>query len=285
MKVLVIGASGFVGGYLLRHYSAKHEVYGTYFDAKNKPFLDITSRKDVAAMIKQIEPDVIFLAAAYTDVNGCEANPEKSYDVNFLGAKNVAEASKKAKLIFFSTDYIFDGKHGPYSETDKPNPLNVYGRHKVEAEKWIQTHVSDALIIHATWFFGYDPNSKNFSMSLIKNLRARKHMQVPNDQYAYPTYVENLLTGVELLVEAWESGIYNIAGSTYCSRYKFATSIADMFDLDKSLITPVATSELRNLASRPLLGGFKTDKIINKFDFTPISVHDGLLKMKERMAL
>jgi len=282
MKILLIGASGFVGKYLLDYYSAE-DVYSTYFDEQNnQPQLDITSKNDLKAVFDKIRPDLVLLPAAYSDVNGCEANPDKSFMINVTGVKNVTEFLGSAKLVFFSSDYVFDGKNGPYAETDKPNPLNVYGKHKLEAEAIVEL-LPNALIIRTVGIYGYNADSKNFVMSMIEDLKKGLHKQIPDDQVANPTYVENLVDGIGKLVASNKTGIYNVAGKDYVNRYEFAMQIAEVFDLDKSLIKPIKTAETDAAAIRPLNAGLKTDKIIKDVNFRPILAREGLAATKNLM--
>ena len=282
MRILIIGASGFVGKYLLKHYK-NEEVYGTY---SGRPFagtfpLEITSGADVKAAFEKIKPELVFLPAAYSDVNGCETNPDMSFNVNVKGTKNVAEMCGNANLVFFSSGYVFDGKTGPYAEADRTNPVNVYGKHKLEAES-IVGKIRNSLIIRTTCIYGYDPYSKNFVMSLVKDLKNGISLQVPEDQYDQPLYVEDLVKAADNLLSGGKTGIYNAGGPEFVNRYEFAIQIAKEFGLDSSLITPVKSGQT-DRAPRPLMCNLKTDKITQEINFHPMTIVKGLLATKAGM--
>ena len=179
-KHLVIGASGLIGSYLCKDLMARNEaknnlhVVGTYcFNKKegNFPFvkMDLTDKEGTENLIRAIKPDYIWLCSSFTDVNGCEEDPEKSFEVNVNGPVNVANIAKEidAKLIFFSSDYIFGGKG--YALPDSiPNPMNVYGKHKLLAEHYISTICNKWQIIRTSCVFGVHPDNKNFAARLLQ---------------------------------------------------------------------------------------------------------------------
>ena len=282
MRILVIGASGFVGGYLFNHY-ASEEVHGTHSGkASEGTFpLDITSGKDVKAMFEKMRPELVFLPAAYSDVNGCQANPDLSFNVNVKGTRNVADMCTNAKLVFFSSGYVFDGKGSPYAESDKTNPVNVYGKHKLEAERIVGC-LQNSLIIRTLGVYGYGHKSKNFVMSLAKDLEQGLPRQIPEDQFDQPTYVEDLVTATEKLLRAGKTGVYHVVGPESLSRYAFALEIAKAFGLDGSLITPVKSTDT-NRAPRPLTCDLKTDKLMQEINFRPVNILEGLLATKAKM--
>jgi dTDP-4-dehydrorhamnose reductase len=165
-----------------------------------------------------------------------------------------------AKIIFFSSDYVFDGVQGPYSEDDPAHPISEYGNQKLIGEHYIAFHSKNYLIIRTTVVYGWETQGKNFVQRLIKSLRDGERIRVPVDQIGNPTFAPNLAEAVIELATGGETGICNIVGSTLVSRYEFAVTIAKAFDLDPLLIVPVSTEELGQVAQRPLSAGLRVDK-------------------------
>jgi dTDP-4-dehydrorhamnose reductase len=254
---LIIGASGQVGGVLLRALGTG--ACGT-FSSHALPglrALDIRRPKEVDALVDEFHPDVIFLCAAVTDVDWCEAHAEESAATNVDGLTYVGRAAKRvgANLVLFSTDYVFDGESGPYRETDRTNPICVYGKQKLLAEQV----VPDALIIRTNGVYGWETQAKNFVCRLIDTLRAGRRMRVASDQFGSPTYAPDLAKTVLQLTGS--SGIFHVAGSEQMSRFEFAREAARVFDLDENLIEAVPTRALNQIAPRPLKAGLITGKL------------------------
>ncbi len=286
-KALIIGASGLVGNALYKTLSAQCQVKGTYcgYPSECLVRLDISNKPAVEKIIKDFNPDYVFLPAAMTNVDLCEDNKDVCMKVNVGGVKNVIDAvkSQSSKLIYFSTEYVFDGKNGPYSETDIPNPINAYGKAKLEAEKNIISELKNYLIIRTTGIYGWEPQGKNFVMGLIRRNRLKETVKVPLDQISTPTYVQDLANVSWKLANFEKCGIYNVAGISLINRLEFTNSIADEFGLDKKLINAVKTEDLKQKAVRPLNGGLKTDKISNELNIHMSSVAEGLKLMKRSM--
>jgi len=285
MNILIVGASGFVGGVLMKGLSMEHEVAGTY-NSIEKPGLmelDVRDKNSVELLVRKIMPDVVVDTAALPHVDYCQEHEDESHAINVEGTRNVAEACAKfgCGMVFISTDYLFDGKEGPYSEYHKPNPINVYGRHKLEAEGAIAETLEDYLIARTTVVYGWEKEKKNFAARTVDNLRSGKPMKVPSDQWGNPTYAENLAEALKELVEKRGRGVYNIAGSGYCTRLEFALKIAEVFKLDASLISGVDTRSLKQKAPRPLKGGFRIDKAKRELKTHLLSMEEGLKLMKK----
>jgi len=287
MKMLIIGASGQIGLNLYRALVGSHQVIGTYFSYSLPGLyrLDMTEPGPVKNFITALSPDIIFLPAAMPDVEACEKNPALCYRVNVDGTLNVLTAAGEvnAKVVFFSTDYLFDGATGPYTETDPPNPLNTYGKAKNDAEQLIRQSPCPYLIIRTSVVYGYEKQGKNFVARLITHLRQGEKVIVPNDQLSTPTYVANLCALIKELVESGKEGTYNISGPELMNRYDFALLAADTFELDRTLIVPVTTGELGQKALRPLCGGLKVDKVRSEATTRLMDVREGLSDMKKTM--
>ncbi|MBU1262264.1 lipopolysaccharide biosynthesis protein RfbH [bacterium] len=281
-KILLIGISGQVGRALYDRLILEYEVCGTYWK-KALPFgkqLNITEKSEVERSFAEIQPDIVVLCGALTNVELCEEDTALAELINITGTRNVVNEARKhnSKLIFFSTDYIFDGKDGPYLEDAVPNPISYYGKTKLVGENLVKTLPSH-LIIRTTGVFSFDEGGQNFAMQVIRYGIEGKQMKVADDQIANPILAENLACCVVELIE--KEGVYNISGKTLLSRYDFALSVAECFLFEKNLIIPVLTSSLNQKAERPLNGGLKIDKAESELSTKILSVGEGLIRMKE----
>lgn len=272
---LVIGASGLVGSELMKQLN---DAVGTYCNNKQDSLvhLDISDEMSVYKLISKLQPKIIYMPSSLTHVDYCEENPDKSYLINVLGTKYVVGIAKKikAKIVFFSTDYIFDGVHGSYYETDAPNPLNVYGKHKLISEHYIATNINNYLIIRTSWLFGLDKQKKNFTVRLAENLFKGKEAIIPNDQFGSPTYVPFLVDSILKLNSREKIGIFNIVGPESLNRYNYALMIADVLKIDKTLIK-TTTSE-KFLVKRPRFGELLNIKVENVLGVDNSKLYDQL---------
>lgn len=288
-RVLVTGASGFVGKNLVSSLSGTFEVLGTYYSHKKQRlyYLDITDKRSVEDVFVEVKPAVVIHAAALPNVNYCETNKPLAKKINLDGTKNIIRACKQhdAKLIFISTDYIFDGKNGPYTEDGKANPLNYYGKLKLLAEEEIKRELKGYTIVRTTNIYGYDPESKNFVMSVLEKLRNGNQVLVAIDQYGNPTYAADLGNAIKELIIKNKSGIYNVAGPDNINRLEFAQKIAIVWGHDRSLITGKLTEELKQDAPRPKKSGFVIDKIKRELNTKMHNTLEGLRLMKKEMAV
>ena len=265
-EYLIIGASGLVGYHLQRAVKGiGKSATGTCYQNRHSDLvvIDIRNYADLVSLLEQIRPDVVCLPASLTDVDYCETHPDEGYEVNVAGVKNTVQASNQtgSKLVYFSSDYIFDGRNGPYREEDTANPICEYGRQKLMAEHYIALNAGDYLIVRTTVVYGWEPQGKNFVHRLVKTLRAGDTLRVPEDQVGSPTYAPDLARAVIELLEMKKSGVYHVVGSQRASRYAFALEAAITFGLDEELIEPVRTDEMGQAASRPLEAGMVTGKV------------------------
>ncbi len=286
---LVIGASGLVGGHLMRVITTRGEpVVGTHSGESLDGFesLDIRSAPAVETLVKRVRPQIVYLPAALTNVDHCELHPEESYAVNVLGVRNVTQAAQEigSKVVFFSSDYIFDGTSGPYREDDAPRPLSVYGQHKVLGENVVSQLASHALIIRTTVVYGTERAGKNFMYRLWRTLRAGKPLRVPIDQIGSPTYAPNMTAVVRELVQRGASGVFHVAGSAVVDRYLFAREAVAAFGLDSALLEPVKTEELGQPARRPLRAGLRIDKVRAAVSTPLLDYREGLRAMQKEVA-
>ena len=182
--------------------------------------------------------------------------------VNAAGPALVAEECRRAgaRLVYFSTEYVFDGKAGPYGEEDPVNPVSVYGLTKLEGER-AALALEGSLSVRTTVVYSHNPASRNFIMQLINNHRTVAKMRVPSDQVSNPTYAPDLAAAVLDLAGKGASGIYNVVGPDWLNRYDFALKACAAFGFDPAFLEPKLTSELGQTAARPLIAGLKTEKI------------------------
>jgi dTDP-4-dehydrorhamnose reductase len=197
-----------------------------------------------------------------TNVDRCQTEPQESHAVNVGGTANVAGACRAAgcRMVFVSTDYVFDGSAGPYSEDDPPRPISEYGVQKLAGEHLVSTGVPGWLIVRTTVVYGWEAQGKNFVQRLVKSLKAGQKVRVPRDQVGSPTYAPNLADAMAELGEKRAQGVFNVAGNELASRYDFAVFAATVFGLDPGLLEPVETSALGQPAPRPLKAGMKVEK-------------------------
>ena len=230
--------------------------------------LDITNRDKVIEMITLVKPDVIFHCAAYTAVDSAEDNKDICYKVNVDGTKNIVDASKMvdAKIIFMSTDYIFDGeKSGEYVEADIPNPKNVYGESKVLGEEIVRSNPKH-FITRISWVFG--KNGKNFIKTMLELSKTKTELNVVSDQIGSPTYTVDL---AKVLVDMSFSslyGTYNVTNSGYCSWAEFADEIFKKAGKDV-LVNHINSEEYPQKAYRPRNSKLNKEKLKNNFSLLP----------------
>lgn len=253
---LVIGAAGLVGSHV-RGALRDRPTIATYHRtrAPDALRLDVTDRAAVRALIQASRPSVIVLAAGDAYVERCEREPMLTRRVNIEGTSHVAEAARDvgATLVYFSSEYVFDGAKTEYREDDPVSPINEYGRQKVEAERIVGS--TDAhLICRISGAYGWEPLGKNFVCQLIDALRVGRRFRVPNDQLITPTPVGDLARAVRDLIERGHVGTWHVAGPTILGRDEFAYAIAEVFGLPRELIDPVPTNELGLMARRPRCG-------------------------------
>lgn len=285
MRVLIIGASGFVGNETYTAFHENHEVFGTYCKTVVSGMikLDITNKEEVERVLQTIQPDAIIQPAAQPWVDFCEQQPEESEKINLIGAKNIIDWCEKnnAYYLFISTDYVFDGENGPYEETAATNPINVYGKHKLQVEQYALQKLQSSCIARTTTVYGWETAGKNFVAKFIKALEEGKESPVVNDQYATPTFVKDLAHAILRLTEEKKTGIYHTAGPECMSRMEFAEKIAILFQLNKNLIKPISTEELKQPAKRPRKGGLICKKIEQELNITFKAQFDALQEMKK----
>ncbi len=249
-RILVIGAKGMLGRDLMGilHSSfSKDEVVG--WDIEE---IDIRKEDESVAKIAELRPEVVIHLAAYTDVDRCESDKERAFAVNAEGTRHVALAASKcrAKMVYLSTDYVFDGKkREPYVESDPPHPLNVYGRSKLQGEQYVQEWVEDSLIVRTQWLYG--PFRKNFVDSILQQAREKNALSIVNDQVGSPTYTVDLAKAICELIRFNARGIFHAANSDFCTWYTFGQAILELSGINRVRVLPISSTELGRPAARP----------------------------------
>lgn len=264
MRHLVIGGSGQVGTHLVRVLRERGDhVWSTYrsHPREGDYALDMTREEDVARIIGEAAPEVVWVPAALPDVDRCEREPELSHRLNVEAVVTVARhaAGLGARLVFFSTDYVFDGTDGPYRETDHPHPLQVYGRHKLEAERWLLAHWPDALIIRTAWVYSQEDNPRNFLYRLRQQVASGQPVRAAIDQVSTPTDADDLARRSAATVDRRLRGIMHVAGPRRLSRYQWTMEVARSMGAEDR-VEAVRTHDLGLAAARPLNGGLISDR-------------------------
>ena len=247
MRILVLGHKGMLGSDLMLRLEGTHDVEGRDVDA-----FDIVSEEDCRRVVQECSPEVVINAAAYTNVDACEANREGCLAVNALGVKNIAMAcrGRGIMLVHFSTDYVFDGrKRIPYREGDPPWPLNVYGTSKLEGERFLQALAENYLLIRTAWLYGR--HGKNFVKTIIEKAAAVKTLEVVDDQIGSPTCTRDLAAAVMLLIEGGHRGIFHVTNRGRCSWYEFACKIVRYARITDVTVRPIGSEKLSRPAIRP----------------------------------
>jgi len=259
-RILVIGAQGMLGKDLLpilRSSLKETEVIG--WDLEE---IDIRHESDTLSKIGNLRPHIVINIAAYTDVDGCEKNRDEAFRVNAEGTKHVAEGAKEigAKVVYLSTDYIFDGKKKePYIETDLPCPLNVYGWSKLKGEEYLQERVEDHLIIRTQWLYGR--HGKNFVSSVLRQAREKPVLSIVDDQTGSPTYTVDLSGAIAALLRYDSRGIFHAANDGVCTWYAFGQFILKSSRMEKVSVVPISSEALSRPAARPSQSVLDTRKL------------------------
>jgi len=265
-RILVVGASGQVGAQVLRLLPAGSAI-PTSRSANKAGWtaLDLAAVSETEAdeLLHRFKIAAIYCLGGMTYVDGCESTPELARRINCEGPAILAAAAAKqgARFVYFSTDYVFNGRSGPYAEDAPADPICAYGRSKWQGELAVQQAHPAALVIRTTTVYGPDSNGKNFLYSLRKGLAGTQPFRVPADQIATPTYNVDLAAAVVALTDRDAHGVFHVAGPDVVSRLEFARRAAKVMGLNPANLSGVSTSELKQIARRPLQAGLLTGKL------------------------
>lgn len=292
-RILVFGSNGMLGQRISEYFKTNSlELLTSSIEEKSLiegldyVQCDITDRNKTKNLIYEFCPDFIVNAAAFTNVDLAETERETAWRVNVKSVEYMAEAARiiDAHIVHFSTDYIFDGKNGPYLESAMPNPLGYYGRTKLASENVLKLYAVKHTIIRTNVLYGPAKFGRpDFVKWVVNSLKENKQIKIVTDQINNPTYLDDLVQAVDKIIESKREGVYNIGGREFLSRYEFTEIIADYFSLDKSLIIPITTEELKQPARRPLKSGLITIKAQSELGYRPHTIEEALSEMKKEV--
>lgn len=294
-KILITGANGLLGQAVMHIFTRESDFELIQSSVEDKAFvsfgseylkLDITNKEEVKNAVKKYQPKVILNCAAFTDVDKCETERELSWKLNVDAVKNLIIASRinDAKIIHYSTDYVFDGKHGPYDEKAMPNPISFYGRSKLASENALLTSGVEFAIIRTMVLYGLGVNVKpNFALWMINKLKNKEPINIVDDMIGNSTVSDDLAFGTLKLIEKNCKGIYNIAGRDIESRLEFTMKLCDVFKYDKNLVKKIKTKDLNQPAPRPLNSGLITLKAETELGFKPMDTVEALRFLKYQL--
>ena len=295
-RIIITGANGMLGQRAVEYYSSKENVELLATSVEDKSVIDsadyiscdIKSRDKIKKVIYDYCPDFIVHTAAFTNVDLSEKMREDAWKINVKGVEYIAEAARAidAQIIHISTDYIFDGKNGPYHENDLPNPIGYYGRTKLASENALKISGTLFTILRTNVLYGFARNSRpDFVRWVINSLTKKERIRIVKDQINNPTFIDDLVQAINKIIEFKRTGIYNIGGKEFLSRLEFTNRIAAYFKLDRNLITPITTEELNQPARRPLKSGLWTLKAETELGYKPHSISESLMVMKKELGL
>ncbi|MBX9993193.1 dTDP-4-dehydrorhamnose reductase [Priestia aryabhattai] len=261
-KVLITGANGQLGKELVELFTAKgFEVYGFGRDK-----MDITNQAQVQEVLSTLKPNIVIHSAAHTQVDLAESEPEQAFSINAYGTRNVAVAAEAvgAKLVYVSTDYVFDGTNDePYNEFSPTSPLGVYGKSKLAGEQFVRDLHSKFFIVRTSWVYG--KHGANFVKTMLKLGKERKELSVVADQRGCPTYTLDLANAILELVDTQKYGVYHVSNSGSCSWYEFAKEIFEISEM-KVQVNSCTTADFPRPAARPANSVFEHMSIkLNSF--------------------
>jgi len=283
MRVLVTGAAGFLGSHLIPLlFDRGHEVIGT---TRTPRFafqqLDFTDPFQVHDFFEKFQPEIVIHAGAMTRVDACEEQQWLAYQTNVEGTLNLLLNADECKsfFLFVSTDFVFDGKKGSYVETDERNPVNFYGKTKLEAEDAVMEYPHDWSIVRTSLVYGKPPAGKSNILSTIRErLVTNESYNVVDDQFRTPTYVEDLAIGILAIIENRKIGIYHLSGADILTPYAMAIEVAAYLKADSNLIKRVTSETFSQPAKRPQRTDLSIEKARKDLNYVPLSFELGLKK-------
>lgn len=299
MKILVTGLTGLVGSRFQELLSNAYE----FDEISLSTGINILDRKAVLDKVLSSDTDIVLHLAAKTNVDGCQEDKQKdkeaitsknfeqiinektAYAVNVLGTQNVVNACEKAnkKIIYISTDFVFNGQKKSYSEEDEPDPINWYGKTKFEGEKIVKNSSNEWMIIRPAYPYRALFKRNDFVRSIIDKLEKREKLNVITDHIMVPTFIDDLVNALDVLIKTNQTGIFHVTGSQKLTPYDAATKIAKEFNLDSSLIEKITRREyFTNKAPRPFCLNLKNDKI-GKLGIEMSTFDKGLKEIKNQL--
>ncbi len=247
--------------------------------------LDVKDRDALKSAVMAAMPSVIINCAAATNVDGCETDRRTAWELNVTLPETLTRLARilESHLVHVSTDYVFDGAKGPYTESAIPHPINYYGKSKLAGENVCLSGNAAVSIVRTNVLYGYDPKRPDFVRWVLDACESKTPIRVVNDQFSNPTLVDDLADAITRIVLRRRLGLYHVGGADYCDRYSFAVKIAEFFKTDASVISPVSTAELGQAARRPLRGGLVSLKAETDLSMKMSTILMGLSSIRHRM--
>lgn len=284
MKFFITGGSGLLGERLSAIANDNYDITLSHNSnpTGNTIKCDITNEQEVEKVILNNNPDVIIHCAAMTNVDLCEDEIDKAYEINGNGTGNIARAGEKvgAKVIYVSTDFVFDGKKGNYSEDDEVNPLGYYAKSKYDGEVQLKKYSTNWAIARVSVLYGWHKR-QNFTTWVINQLRQNNDINIVTDQINSPTFADNAAEAIYEIALQDKNGIYHTAGNDEISRYDFTMKIAEEFDLNKELIHPTNSTEFVQKAPRPMNSSLNVHKVEKELGMRMETCSESLHRMAE----
>ncbi len=288
--VLITGSNGLLGQKLTDLYVSKgnRQVVATARGVNRNPAtagytyveMDILDPDQLNSVISQVNPHTIIHAAAMTNVDACELNPEACEDLNVTAVRNLVKEANRvnAHFILVSTDFIFDGKDGPYKEDAEPNPLSIYGHSKLKGEDIVRSEAKSWAIARTVLVYGLvaDMSRSNIVLWARESLAELKEINVVDDQYRSPTLAEDLAMGCFLIEQQNATGVFNISGQDQMNIYELVQRVADYFGLSMENVSKIDSKSLNQPAKRPPITGFDLSKSRQVLGYDPHSFDEGI---------
>lgn len=298
-KILLFGSKGLFGINFINCYFEKYQILATFWQnppnkkIKNVNFrqVDIRNKNQVQELIKENNCDIVVHAASLGDVDYCQKHQKEAYQTNVDGTQNIANAcaKKQKKLIYLSTNAVYNGQNPPYSEKSRPNPINQYGLTKFLGEKAVKRICQDFMILRLNTMYGWHSKNERHNPAtwIIKSLKNKKRIKIVDDVFNNHLYVVSAVNVLDEIINNWQTReIFNIAGRNCLSRFQFAQDIAKVFGYRPSLIEKVDSSYFtKNLTPRPKNTCFDTKKMERNLKNKPWHLSDGLRHMKNHQRL
>ncbi|PID57902.1 MAG: dTDP-4-dehydrorhamnose reductase [Ignavibacteriae bacterium] len=292
-RIIIIGSNGMLGQKVVEQFNSEKNCEIQLASFENDSFfegipyqrIDISNKAEVKQLLLEFYPDFVINLAAYTNVDKSETDKTSCWNINVNGVEYLAKYSVpvNAHLIHISSDYIFDGKNGPYSEVDLPNPISYYGRSKLAGENIIKKYNTPHTIIRTNVLFGTAKYGRpDFVKWVVNSLSENKNIKIVTDQINNPTFLDDLASQIKVICNYKKEGIFNIGGKELLNRYEFTKRIAEHFNLDFSLVTPITTAELNQPAARPLNSGLLNLKAETEIGYKPQSLNECLSIMQNQ---
>ncbi len=298
-RLLITGANGLLGQALVRQLSASddHDVLATARDEAPRfdvpctyEPMDVTTPDAVASVVDAYNPDAVINCAAVSDVTECDENRSRAWAVNARAVRTLAKQCRAtdARLVQVSSDFVFNGKHGPYDETARPDPVNYYGRTKLAGENALREFdFLDWAVVRTVLLYGTakDLTRSNVVLWMIDQLSKGEVIHVVDDQWRTPTYVRDLADGIVRLVDREKTGIFHLSGREMVTVHELAETVAEVFDFDASLIDPVSSDYFDDAVERPPKTGFIILKAETELEYDPHSLDEGLRAVGQERGL